>query len=163
MEFKEEYEYDASIDAVWAMFSDPSYAILRASKLQLADPEVSVDASSDRISSTTRVAVPTEMLPAAAKRFISPNTEAVLAEKWTRPSNDVIRGQLELSAAGVPANIKLVSVLTADGTKTKVVSDGNVKVTIPLLGKRLESEAVKFAPMIIKGEQEASAEYLASH
>lgn len=163
MEFKEEYEYDAPINAVWAMFSDPSYAALRASKLQLADPEVTVNASGDRISSTTRVAVPTEMLPAAAKRFISPNTKATLAEQWSRPSDDVIRGTMELSAAGVPGNIKLASVLTADGAKTKVTLNGTVVVTIPFLGKRLEAEAVKLAPMIVKGEQEASAEYLASH
>lgn len=163
MEFKEEYEYDAPIDAVWKMFADPAYAALRASKLQLSDPEVKSQANDTQITSTTTVAVPTEMLPAAAKRFVSPSTKAVLAERWNRLNQDQIKGDMELSASGVPARLKAVATLKGNGNKTEVTMEGTVEVKIPLFGKRLEAEAVKFAPQIVKGEEEASAEYLASH
>ncbi len=161
MQFKEEYTYDAPIDTVWKMFSDPGYASLRASKLQMTDPEVSADDSPDSIVSTTTGGVPTEMLPAAAKRFISPSTKAVFSEKWQRVGTDKIVGTIEVKAGGVPASLKADAELVGNGDKTNVVLNGEVKVSIPIIGKSVEREAVKFAPEIVKGELETSKEYLA--
>ena len=40
---------------------------------------------------------------------------------------------------------------------------GEVKVNIPLLGKRLEKEAVQFAPVLAQGEVDNAKKWVAAH
>lgn len=162
MEFNAEYQYQAPIDTVWNMFADPNYAIIRAKKLEMTDPKVEAHHTDQQTTSTTTGGVPTDMLPDMAKRFISPSTKAEFVEQWTRAGADKINGTIEVTAKGVPASLKASAILTANGDVTDVKMSGDVKVSIPFIGKRVEAEAVKFAPEIVKGEQETSAEYLAT-
>ena len=161
MEFQERYVYPAPIEKVWEMFANPAYSELRAKKLMMTDPQVRSTATDSEIEVTTTGGVPQGMLPAAAKRFISPSTQVVLAEEWRRVGAGRISGSLSVSAQGVPAGLTSTVVLEADGNQTNAVMKGDVKVQIPLLGRRLEAEAVKFAPELVKGERQTAEEFLA--
>lgn len=161
MEFREQYQYPTPIDEVWAMFSNPAYSELRAEKLQMTDPTVRSQATDSEIKVTTTGGIPQDMLPAQAQRFISPNAQAVITEDWRRVGPGRISGSLSVAAQGVPAGLSATVVLEADGDVTKATMQGDVKVQIPLLGRRLEKEAVKFAPELVKGERETAQEFLA--
>ncbi len=161
MEFKEEYVYDAPIDTVWGMFANPDYSRLRAQKLMMTGPDVRNVAGADDIQVTTTGGIPQDMLPAAAKRFVSPSTKAVITEEWHREGPGRVIGALSVTGQGIPAALKAKVSLTADGNKTKAVMVGDLSIHIPLLGKRLEREAIGFAPELVKGEKETAAEFLA--
>ncbi len=163
MEFKEDYVYDAPIAKVWEMFSNPDYSKLRAQKLMMTGPEVQNVAGSDDIQVKTIGGIPQDMLPPAAKRFVSPSTKAVIAEEWHREGPGRVIGALSVTGQGIPAALKARVSLTAEGNKTRAVMTGDLSIHIPLLGKRLEKEAIGFAPELVKGERETAAEFLAKN
>ncbi len=161
VQFKEDYVYNAPIAQVWDLFKNPAYSKARATKLQMSDPQVQQAGGANDIETTTRGGIPSEMLPAAAAKFLGPNSTAVITEKWHRDGDKRIVGQIKVAGQGIPAELKATATLTPDGNKTKAVMEGEVSVHIPFLGRRLEKEAVKFAPELVKGEQETAAEFLA--
>ena len=145
------------------MLSDPEYAADRAKVLKMTDPTVDSDDHEDSIKRTTTGGVPQDMLPAAAKRFISPSTKVLIKEEWRRVDNARIHGRLEVVGQGVPAGLHADVEIKANGDVSDASMHGEVKVKIPLLGKRLEKEAVQFAPMLAQGEVDNAKKWLAAH
>lgn len=162
MQFNETYQYPAPIDEVWKMLSDPAYSTTRAQKLQLTSPQTESTTVNEEIQTVTTGGIDPEMLPAAAKKFIGPSTRVTIKEQWDRVGPGRITGSMSVEVKGVPAGLSATASLSADGDKTEATLQGDVTVRIPLLGKRLEREAIQLAPRLAKGEQEAAAEYLGS-
>lgn len=163
MEFKESFQYPTDINRTWEMLSDPEYAADRAEVLKMTNPSVDSDDHERSIKRSTTGGVPQDMLPAAAKRFISPSAKVVIKEEWKRVDNDRIHGHLEVSAQGVPAGLHADVEIKAKGDVSDAKMHGEVKVNIPLLGKRLEKEAVQFAPVLAQGEVDNAKKWVAAH
>lgn len=163
MEFKETFQYPASIDRVWEMLSDPEYAADRAKELRITAPSVDSDAHENKVIRTTTGGIPQDEIPAAVKKFISPSAKATLKEVWERHGNERISGGIEVSAQGVPAHLNAHMELAGKSDVTDVTMRGELRVNIPLLGRRLEKEAIGAAPLLAKAEVENAQKWLAAH
>lgn len=163
MKFTESYTYDAPLAKVWEMLSDPAFVTARDEALQIPSPTVQTTATADQITSLTSGSVPPDMVPAAAQRFLKGSTSFAIREEWRRSTDTTINGRMSVEGKGVPASLRATVVLTAAGEKTKATMEGELKVSIPFLGPKLEKQAIGFAPQLVAGDQAAAAKWLASH
>ncbi len=163
MEFNETYEYPADISRVWEMFSDQDYALERARELQMTSPSVEGSAKASEIKRVTTGGVPQDLLPNAAKRFIKPSAQVRISEVWRRSDSDQIVGQLQVVGDGIPASLKANVTLRGGESTTSASMSGDLSINIPFLGKRLEREAIGFAPQLAQAEVQIATKWLATH
>ncbi len=163
MRFDENYTYPAGFDKIWAMYGDPKFTELRLAETGLQDLILNVTGTGTNnleISATGTVSA--DMIPAQARRFVSGGLKITVKEGWHR-EGDAANGTLSVDVKGAPVHIKaectLVSI-AADATRRKMV--GDLKISIPLLGGRLEKQAIGFVPQLIDGELAAAKKYLQS-
>lgn len=163
MKFTETYSYDAPLAKVWEMLSDPAFVAARDDALQIPNPKVETQANANQIVSVTSGAVPPEMIPAAAQRFLKGATSFVIREEWRRGAAGAASGKMTVEGKGVPASLKANIVLKEAGDQTQVTMEGELKVGIPFLGPKLEKQAIGFAPQLVAGDQKAAQDWLANH
>lgn len=163
MKFTESYSYDAPLDKVWQMLSDPEFVTARDEALQIPDPRVETKADGTNIVSVTSGEVPAGMIPAAAQRFLKGGASFAIREEWRRDSDKLATGTMDVQAKGVPVSLNANITLKADGDKTGATMDGELKVSIPFLGPKLEKQAIGFAPQIVAGDQKAAQAWLSTN
>ncbi|MDN5725113.1 MAG: DUF2505 domain-containing protein [Propionibacteriales bacterium] len=157
MDISSRAEFAADPSTVHAMVTTKEYLdqVCRASGAQEYSTEV-----------TGAVTKSSRTLPAPdnAKRFTGPTLTVVEQISWGEAGNDGARvGQLVLTVPGQPAGMKGTVTLAPGGRGTVVTLAGDLKVNIPLLGKKLEQAA---SPAILEGfgvQQRVGDEWLASH
>lgn len=161
MQFDEKYTYPASFDQVWKMYSDPAFTRQRLAEAQLEGLTVDVDgAGTDNLRITASGTVNPDVLPAQVRRFISGALKVTYTEGWRR-EGDGANGTSDVDVKGAPVHLKAESSLqqlSANETQRHMV--GELKIRIPLLGGRLEKQAISFVPMLTKGELAAAKKYL---
>lgn len=111
--------------------------------------------------STVRV-LPTDQVPDAFKRFVGNGIELHMTEKWGPASADGSRtADLNLKVSGLPAQASGQVILTATGTDTcEVTYAGDLKVSIPLIGGKIEGMAVSSVDRALELERQATVEWL---
>lgn len=164
MKFKEVYEYNAPLDQVWKMLSDPAFVVARDENLQIPDPHVTTTATGHQIVSLTSGDVPASMIPDAAKRFLKGGTSFEIREEWRRVDATHAEGVMQAQGKGVPAHVNAKVVLTETPQRTtEAVMVGQIKISIPFLGPKLERQALSFAPQLIQADNAAATAWLAAH
>lgn len=124
--------YDASVEEVHAMLSDPLFRE-RATRAQGATSvEVSVDGGSVVIDFHR----PNDDIPGFARRVVGGESlHATQAEEW---SDDEYVADLTITTEGIPARIHGTRSLVRDGEATLDEFDGEATARVPLLGGRIE-------------------------
>ena len=73
------------------------------------------------------------------------------------------RSRTRVTVEGAPVSVEATSTLApADAGSVRVVT-GNVSVRVPLLGGRIEKEAVAHLGRVVEHERELAASWLAEH
>ncbi|MBB4962732.1 DUF2505 domain-containing protein [Saccharothrix violaceirubra] len=83
-----------------------------------------------------RQGVDASKLPSVARGVLGGDLVIDRAEAWTAAGRT---GTVEVTVGGVPGQVDGTITLSEDGTGTKLALTGQVKVSIPLLGGKLES------------------------
>jgi len=160
MKLRATNRYDASVDRVFALLTDPD---------QLAAMNAAVGASDCQlVSQDDRGGAPwlvtsrkvTVDLPGFARKVMQPTNTVVQTDDWAAPEADGSRTcRYQVEVKGVPSRIDGTMTLRAGGDGCRQDIDAEVKVSIPLLGGRLEKFAVE------SGEKEiaAQAQWIAAH
>lgn len=159
MEFLEEYYHPAQFPQVWEMFKDPAFTELRLKKARLRDLEVTVDEAARGFSITATGTVDPSMVPSQVQRFVRGDISLRLVETW-QADDDGAHGSLSVKIEGAPVRISSVGELSPSPKGTLRVMKGDLQVNVPLLGARLEKEAIRMVPKLAEGEQEAARVYL---
>ncbi len=149
-------EFAASPSVVREMFSDPAWlsdVCERAGVL-----EHTIEADADR-SVVTQV----HSTPSAAKAVIGPRLEMVQEITW-RESEDPEHhaSDLTITVPGKPVTVAGVITLGPGGAGTVADFAGDISVKIPLIGKKLESQAAGVVTDVIKLQQDAGDAWLAA-
>ena len=139
-----EDHYDADVETVYALISDPDFMTRKYTAL--GGKDVAVDRSETDDGGCELVTRRTVMvdLPGFAKKVMQPSNTAVQTENWAAPDelgNRVCTYHVEVQ--GMPSKVTGSLRLSADAGGTKQVIDAEVKVSIPLLGGRLETVAIE--------------------
>jgi hypothetical protein len=161
MDVREEIRYDAAPDQVFEMLCDQAFR----EKVCRAIGSISYDVSIERDGGTARVRNHRVMkadLPDFAKKVVGDKIEMIQTEDWGARQADGSRtADFHVEIPGKPGAIKGSVTLSPDGTGSKEVVAGTVKVSIPLVGKKLENEVAKGLKAALEIEGSVGAKWLA--
>jgi uncharacterized protein YndB with AHSA1/START domain len=126
--------YDAPLDQVFAMLTDPGFREYAAQRSGVL--EVTVDVQPHGEGRTVRMdqVQPLQGVPAVAKKFAGDTTRAVVEEVWSSPASST----LVVETPGKPTRIEGSYTLVEMGGRTTQKFEGTCTVSVPLIGKKLE-------------------------
>ncbi len=142
MDISTTLDFAAQPDAVYAMLLDQAYQ----EEVCVESHSISYDASVSESSTSTTRTLPA---PESAARFTGSELTVVENITWGPAGAGGARtGDLHLTVKGQPVTLKGTLALGPGGRGTTMVLTGELKVAIPLLGKKLEQAA---APAVLAG------------
>jgi uncharacterized protein YndB with AHSA1/START domain len=158
------HHFDADVERVFALMSAPDF--LERKYAAVGATEVVIDAPDDRdgaprITSSRKVTVE---LPGFARKVMQPANTVVQTDEWSAAQADGSRScRYSVAVKGVPSRIDGTVTLHPDsgGTRQDVVAE--VKVSIPLLGGKLEKFAVDNGVEQLQREAEFTTRELGDH
>jgi len=156
------HHFDGEADRVYKLITDPGFLERKFAASGARD--ISVDCT-DGPDGARHVVIRRHVtvdLPGFAKKFIQPTNSLVQTEDWAAPDGDGRRVcTYRIDVQGVPSHIDGTVTLTPDGGKTRQDVEAEVKVSIPLVGGKLEKLAVDSGEKLLRGEAEFTNRELA--
>jgi hypothetical protein len=134
MKFHNELDYEASPEDVRAMLADPAFREKVCRAQGVTGCTVSVDPAGDKMSVVIDTTRPAEGVPGFAKKFVGDTIAISQREVWADPTN----ASLAVTVPGKPGQFDGHVSLNGDVTGTVETVSGDVKVSIPLIGGKLE-------------------------
>lgn len=141
MRMKVTHQFDADVETVYALMSDPDFIARKYADAGASDIQV----DSDRRDNAPKVVSRRKMtvdLPGFAKKVMQPTNTVVQTDEWAAEDDGRRVCRYTVEVQGVPSRIDGTVTLTADGGGTRQDVEAEVKVSIPLLGGKLERFAV---------------------
>lgn len=142
MDIKSRVEFAAGVEEVFAMMTDPAY---------LEEVCKATHASSYEADVTGTTTKTTRKLPSPdiAQKFVGQTVTVVEETAWGPADASGNRsGRVTMSIPGQPVSMKGTLTLSAGGAGTIGELVGDLKVAIPILGKKIEQSV---APTIVAG------------
>lgn len=133
MKLTHSVRYDASVDDVHAMLTDPVFREKATWSQGATSVDVTVSRSGDGGSVRIAMVSPNSDVPAFARKIAGDTVHAVQAEEWSGHEAD-----FTITTAKVPAGIHGRRYLVADGDGCRDEFDGEARASIPLVGGKLE-------------------------
>jgi hypothetical protein len=137
-----EHDYDADVEVVYALISDPDY--IERKYIALGGRDVSVERSdtSDGGCKVVTKRTVTIDLPGFASKVLTPSQSPVQTENWTAASSSGERVcNYTVEAPGTPSRIQGTHRLTPTASGCHHTIDIDAKVNIPLIGGKIEKFA----------------------
>jgi Protein of unknown function (DUF2505) len=142
MDISTRLDFAASPDQVYDMMTDQAYL----EQVCIQSESISYDA---RVSGASTHTTRTLHAPESAARFTGSKLTVTEDVVWAKSSTDGSRrGDLAMTVLGQPVTLKGQLRMSPGGRGTVVDLTGELKVAIPLLGKKLEESA---APAVLAG------------
>jgi uncharacterized protein YndB with AHSA1/START domain len=134
MRFAHSVKYDAPIDEVYAMLSDPDFRQRSCAHMGVLTADVQITPQGKGVSIVIDQVQPTEGVPSFAKRFAGATTRAIQREVWDDPNG----ASFEIETPGKPTSVTgWLTLAESDGGTTETLS-ADVRVRVPLIGGKLE-------------------------
>ena len=135
--FTRTYGYDADMDAMWGMITrqdywDEKYSALGASAVSWQ----AFEATDDTFTYTSVRNVPAD-LPSVAKKIVGDTNTVTTTERWTR-AGDSASATIEIHVKNVPGATTGTMTMSPSGDGTSWSFDFDTKVSIPMVGGKLE-------------------------
>ena len=159
MQFTQSVSYPGTVDEVVAMYLTPAYLERRFGQF-VVDGSSTVSVEGERVSFAGTVRP--ELIPAAASHFVKSDLRIAFTEEWA--TNEAgATSRTSVTVDGAPVSVEATSTLApADAGSTRDVT-GNVSVRVPLLGGRIEKEAVAHLGRVVEREQALATQWLEEH
>lgn len=163
MEHRETHTFDAPIEAVWAMFTDPASHVAKFTSMGHKGVEILETHGDDRsfdIKITREVTVD---LPGFAKRVLKPTNTVITTDHWEANDDGTYGGGWVIETVGAPVDIAGTTKLTPAGGQTRYDLTIDLKVNVPLVGGKIANWAK--GDLLKQTEQEFAAgdTWLAEH
>lgn len=143
MKLKESFTYpDTDVETVYALISDPAFREQSAAEGGGSEIEVAVEPTGDG-HTITIVRTQEADMPDFIKKFVGNTVKVKQTEKWGGPHADGSRAaDVKFSVIGQPAEM-LGSVTLVEGENPEFTIEGDVKVNVPFIGRKIEPEIAK--------------------
>ena len=164
MDVRAEINYpDASTDQVFALCVDREFRAEVCRATRALDNDVSIEPHGDGTTTVTvRRTMPAD-LPDFVKKLVGETIDVVQTETWGPPDEAGQRtAELEVSIAGQPAKLTGTVSLIVVGDGVAEVIKGDLRVSIPFLGKKIEPEIAKGVLAAARAEERCGRTRLAS-
>jgi len=148
------------VQDVFKALVDETYLRDRLAVLGGTDAQlVSFDKSDAKTSYQLKQGVSAEHLPSVAKSLLGGDLVIHRTEVWTGAGTT---GTVEVTLNGVPGRLDGTIVLSEHQGGTKSTLTGQVKVSIPLMGGKLETMIAEQVAKLLDKENEFTTEWLAN-
>ena len=124
------------------------------------DYDVSVDAHDDTAKVVVSRTMPADV-PDFMKKMIGETVDVVQTEDWGAPDADGQRtADVVVQIKGQPAVMNGTAAIVASGGEVVMQIEGDLKVSIPFFGKKVEPEIAKGIYAAVDKEQQTAATHL---
>ncbi|NYD57995.1 hypothetical protein BKA08_002233 [Nocardioides marinisabuli] len=152
----EELAYDAPLAAVAAMLADPAFREEVCERQRVLRHDVRVDSSGDVLEVRVEQVQDAAGVPSFAKKLIGDEITIVQEERWTGPE----AGEVTMTIPGKPGDMRgTITLVERDGVTTETV-DLTVKVSIPLVGGKVEGLVTEMLRKALRVEHKVGRDYL---
>ena len=157
--FSHDIRYDgASIDQVAAMLGDVEFREQVCDYQRVLRHDVSITRSGDQKSVRIDQFQAAEGIPSFAKKFVGSEINIVQEEEWSSPSD----ASLNVTIPGKPGEMRgTIALAEVDGGVTETVAV-KVKVSIPLVGGKIEDLIAGLLIKALKAENKVGRDWLAA-
>jgi uncharacterized protein YndB with AHSA1/START domain len=157
------HHFNGDVDSVYALVTDPEFLERKFAAGGAKDVSVDHEDTPDGgVLLTIRRHVTVD-LPGFAKRFIQPTNALLQTETWQQAGpGEPATCRYRVDVQGVPAHIDGTMTLTPDGDGTRQDIQAKVKVSIPMVGGKLEKLAVDSGTKLLADEAEFTNHELAT-
>ncbi len=154
MKIKESFTYPATdVESVYALITDPAFREEAVSIGGGQDIEVTIEPSGDGHTVTVIQTQPATV-PDFVKKFVGDSVKVKQVERWGGPDGNGNRSaEVKFTVIGQPAGMLARVDLTGEGDVSFVV-DGDLKVSVPFLGKKIEPEIAKIIAASLRSDVE---------
>lgn len=143
MKISEKFEYPASPEQVFALVGDQTFREESCVRQGATHHAVSVTEDGDHTIITIERTMAAD-LPDIVKKLTGDTVSVVQVEKWGPADTSGARtAEVTVDIKGQPARMIGTSTIAAVGAGAVMTLDGDVKVSIPLIGRRIEPEVAK--------------------
>ena len=163
MQLTSTHTFDAPIDAVWAMFSDPESHLAKFASMGHREIEVlEQEVDDDRLRIVVSRVVDVE-LPGFARKVLSPSNTVVSDDRWERRDDGTCGGTFTVDTKGAPVKASGTTRLTPDGDRTDYEVTVEVDVKVPVIGRKIADWAKGDIAAQFDQEFAAGDAWLAEH
>ncbi len=134
MKLSHSSEYDAPLAEVYAMLVDPDFREHAAKRSGVLEVSVDVQPRGEGHTVHMDQVQPLQGVPSFATKFAGETTRATVEERWADPGSCT----LTVETPGKPTRIRGSYTLTEQAGRTVQRFDGECKVSVPLIGGKLE-------------------------
>lgn len=156
------HELAGDVEKVFALVTDPAFLERKFTAGGAKDVNVVKEATPE---GGTRLVINRKVtldLPGFAAKFVQPTNTFVQIENWSAATADGKRVCMyEVDVQGVPSSIAGTVTLSPDGGQTRQDIEAQMKVSIPLVGGRLEKVAVENGTKLLANEADFTNRELA--
>ncbi|WP_182354509.1 DUF2505 domain-containing protein [Flaviflexus huanghaiensis] len=145
--------YDADLPTVLEVLVSGELANARADAGGLDAPIHSVTDEETAPEAVTTLTLPADRMPDKARRFVGTDTTVKVRQKWDGKGPDRAQADFTVDVGSLPVKIDLTQTLTGQGDTTTATFTGDINVTIPLIGGKLEELAVKEVDAVLDRDQ----------
>lgn len=155
MKFNDSYEYaGADVEAVYGLISSQEFRTEAAEDAGATDIDVSVESSGGTTTVTIVRTQPAD-LPDFVKKLTGSTVKVKQTEVWGEPDAKGTRtADVKVSIIGQPAEMLGKATLVNAASGSSFTVDGDVKVSIPFIGKKIEPEIARAIKGSLRGEVE---------
>ena len=154
MKLKETFTYpETDVETVYALITDPAFREDAVAAVGGTDVEVTIEPTGDGHTVTVIQTQPAQV-PDFIKKFVGDSVKVKQTERWGGPDGDGNRSaDVKFSVIGQPAEMLARVGLSGEGDVSFAV-DGDLKVNVPFIGRRIEPEIAKIISASIRSDVE---------
>lgn len=156
MRFLHEQRYDAPPADVHAMLSDPTFREKVCLAQRATNATVSIEWDGQAMLVLVDQTRTSEGIPGFARKIVGDEIRIVQREDWSSSS----QAALDVSIPGKPGQLTGTILVSGKGTGTSQIIEGDLKVSVPLLGGRLESLVSELLTNALEAELDVGRDWL---
>lgn len=159
MKFEHQMTYDAPPEAVHAMLAEPAFREQVCEAMDAVRRDVRIDGDRDAMSVVVDQTQPSKGIPSFARKFVGEEIQIVQREGWHGRDG----ADLTVEIPGKPGHFKGGIALAGTGGGTTETVSGEIKVSIPLVGGKLEGLIGDLLAAALRTEERVGRRWLAEH
>jgi hypothetical protein len=160
MDIRGHLEYDHPPADVFAMFTDADYVRARAEATGGRDIEAAVETNGDTVEITNSRSIAADV-PSFARSMVGDSIRINETHIWGPAAEGSREGTFEVKFGTVPVTLRGRLKLVPDGAGAIATLEGQIKATVPLVGRKIEQLVHDQVAAALVIEQELGTSWLA--
>lgn len=160
MELKLSASYDATPEEVFAIVTDATFREQACERTKALSYDVKVSESGADTVVRVQREMPSDEVPDIARKFVGQTLTVVQTETWHPAKPDGSReAEVHGEITNTPVSLKGTASIKAEGGRAVQAIDLDVKVAVPLIGKKIEPFVVEAIKAGLTKEHELGREW----